>query len=343
MILSSRVATSLKQLSGSCWRGSVLTPTRTRVLAQDDGIAASLFPHALQKHNPCRPFSTSSRTDDTASTTSPKYSIAIARHVPKTFPDAISKFATLSSDDGIDLKNSMRQHEKYLDGLRKFVPTLCLPSIDDLPDSLFVEDTVVAIGNRAVITNPGHPSRRGEVDSIRQFLSEQLGMNVTDMRDYSHGQAYCDGGDVLYTSRHLFVGLSERTNIEAVKVLQDALEIDAIPVRFEGNALHLKSVVTHVDSTTLLAPDGSLGDDILSTMEAKERGYSDIVRLPNMLACNVVSVNGGILAQDVGCHKSKAILEDVALERGLDIEFVTCSEVAKADGALTCLSVLLNI
>jgi N-dimethylarginine dimethylaminohydrolase len=62
-----------------------------------------------------------------------------------------------------------------------------------------------------------------------------------------------------------------------------------------------------------------------------------------MLACNVVSVNGGLLAQDVGDNKSRRILEQVAAERNLPIEFVSCSEIAKVDGALTCCSVLLSL
>ena len=62
-----------------------------------------------------------------------------------------------------------------------------------------------------------------------------------------------------------------------------------------------------------------------------------------MLACNVVAVNGGILAQHTGCPESKALLVNAAKERQLDIEFVSHSEFAKCDGALTCCSVLLQI
>jgi dimethylargininase len=287
-------------------------------------------------------FATTTTTKTTTMTkkTTAISSIAIARHVPRSFANAITKFST--SPSSIDLDKAIRQHEMYVSKLRKFVPTLCLPPQDDLADSCFVEDTVVAVGMKAVITNPGHPSRRGEVDSMRTVLFEQLGMDVFDMCEESQGNAFCDGGDVLYTSRHLFVGLSERTNKEAIQVLQDVFGMEAIAVPFDGNALHLKSIVTHIDDSTLLVPEGSLGDAVLAQMDAKERGYT-VVRLPSMLACNVVSVNGGLLAQDVGCSTSKSRLESVASERHLEIDFVNCSEFAKVDGALTCCSVLLNI
>jgi dimethylargininase len=175
---------------------------------------------------------------------------------------------------------------------------------------------------------------------MKDILS-RLGLIVTDMRD-ADPEALCDGGDILYTGRHLFAGLSERTNMAAVKVLSDGLNFETIAVPFEGEALHLKSIVTHMDSTTLLAPIGTLGDQVLEAMKANERGYT-VIRLPNMLACNVVSVNGGILAQDAGCSESRALLEYAATERNMQIEFVDSSETAKCDGALTCCSVLLDI
>jgi len=285
------------------------------------------------------------------------YSLAIARHVPKSFSNAI----TMSNgNDGrkIDYDQAKLEHENYLKALRKHIPVLCLPALDDLPDSVFVEDTVVAIGNKAVITHPGHPSRRKEVDSIRSVLQDQLGMDVTDMREKSNSgaaTAFCDGGDVLYTGRHLFVGISgERTNQEALEILQEGLgDIEAIPIPFQqnANALHLKSIVTHIDDRTLLVPENDMGHRVLQTIiDASNSGYSysDVVWLPDhaALSCNVVSINGrGLLAQLVHEEdtKTRSILQEVANERNLQIEFVSQKEAAKCDGALTCCSVLLDI
>lgn len=41
-------------------------------------------------------------------------------------------------------------------------PSLHAP--DQCPDCVFIEDTAVVIADRAVITVPGHPSRRGECE-----------------------------------------------------------------------------------------------------------------------------------------------------------------------------------
>jgi dimethylargininase len=287
------------------------------------------------------------------------YSLAIAREVPKSLSNAVT--ISNSSNKNINYNRAKSEHDNYLKVIRKYIPVLCLPPLDDLPDSMFVEDTVVAIGNKAVITNPGHISRRNEVDTIRQILQNQLGMNVTDMRDenqnnkeYTTGiaTAYCDGGDVLYTGRHLFVGVSgERTNYEAISILQNGLDIEIIPIPFKQRvgALHLKSIITHIDEHTLLVPDNDIGDYVIQTMMNESHSKYDTIRLPNhaILSCNVVSINGEVLIAQLSNHEedyqTRNILQEVANERNLKLEFVSLNEAAKCDGALTCCSVLLDL
>ena len=87
---------------------------------------------------------------------------------------------------------------------------------------------MVAFKNRAVITCPGHSSRQGEVDSIKKVLG-QLGLDVWDMREMD-SSALCDGGDVLNTGRHMFVGLSDRTNSFGAGVLEEVFGGDKFPV-----------------------------------------------------------------------------------------------------------------
>ncbi|OEU06463.1 hypothetical protein FRACYDRAFT_200730 [Fragilariopsis cylindrus CCMP1102] len=298
------------------------------------------------------------------------YSLAIAREVPTSLSNAVTMPDNSSSSSNnksnINYYRAKIEHSNYLQVLRKYIPVLCLPPLDELPDSMFVEDTVVAIGNKAVITNPGHISRRQEVDTINTVLQHQLGMDVTDMRDinnkneeYKTGIAtsYCDGGDVLYTGRHLFVGVSgERTNYEAISILQTGLDIEVIPIPFKQRvgALHLKSIITHIDEQTLLVPNNDIGNYVIQTMFNESSSNYDIIRLPNhaTLSCNVVAVNtnsgqggGALLAQlsNENDHKTRTILQEVANERNIQLEFVSLNEAAKCDGALTCCSVLLNI
>lgn len=271
------------------------------------------------------------------------HTMAISRSLPDSFASAVAEHSTYNTPP-VDMQLARAQHDGYVATLRKHVPVLCVPADEAFPDCLFVEDTVVAIGNKAVITRPGHPSRRGEVAVILDIV-QQLGLEVINMAD-EDASALCDGGDVLYTGRHLFVGRSNRTNAAAVNLITRLFDeisvIDVAPVVQGSSVLHLKSAVTHVDEHTLLAPTGGMGDAVLDGMQARDLGYT-AVRLPNVLACNAVVVNEYLLAQDTPCVESRAALVAVAEERGMGLDFVNTSELAKKDAALTCCSVILSI
>lgn len=267
--------------------------------------------------------------------------MAITRDVSPSLANALTM--SLQQEEPISLELAERQHADYVLCLKRLLPAVKeLPALLEFPDCCFVEDTVVAINDTALVMNMGHESRRGEVESIACVLNKLPGINrVVDMKSLNE-TATCDGGDVLFTGRHVFVGLSDRTNKEGVEVLRNVFtKYEVVPVPVVG-ALHLKSLVTHMDSYTLVAPTGALGDGLLQEMQAAKRGY-EVIRLPNLLACNVVAVNGTIIAQDVACKDSKRKLREAAEESNLRIEFVDTSELAKVDAALTCCSVLLDV
>jgi dimethylargininase len=315
-----------------------------------------------------------------------QYSVAIARQLPDTFADAISQDdSNVGPGTRVNMVRAKEQHKAYIEALRHLLPVLELPALSsrvsdkidsdsntndeeestkvDFPDCAFVEDTVVAVGQLGLVTRMGHPSRRGEGDRIYEIL-QQFGMDVLNMNDYynstdwiyksgttSGDLAMVDGGDVLYTGRHIYVGLSNRTNIEGAKFIKhyfSSYEVEIVPqLKSISNIdhpipLHLKSAVTHIDSDNLLAPVGPYGDYLLDAMRATELGYT-VHRIPDMLACNVVPCNGQVIVQNVSCLKSQQILHDAILDSGQDLIFVDTSELAKKDAALTCCSVLLEV
>jgi dimethylargininase len=255
-----------------------------------------------------------------------------------------------SSEETISLIKARQQHEQYIRILKQHIPSvICLPAVEDHPDCVFVEDTVVAVGTTACVTRQGAPSRQGEERDVKQALRSAGIGNIHDM-DEIDSLATCDGGDVLYTGRHLFVGLSTRTNPAGAKVLSDVFEGLNVPVitvpliylPISHQTLHLKSVITHLDESTILAPANALGDQILNAMQATERGYH-AVRLPSTLACNVVVANGHVLAQDTDCMVSKERIQEAVNTLDMGLTFIDTSELAKKDGALTCCSVLLSV
>ena len=67
-----------------------------------------------------------------------------------------------------------------------------LPAEDDLPDSVFVEDTAFILPEAAVITRPGADSRKPETASIADTLRPHRDLF------FVREPATLDGGDMLY-------------------------------------------------------------------------------------------------------------------------------------------------
>jgi dimethylargininase len=99
------------------------------------------------------------------------------------------------------------QHAAYVATLAGLVRVLPLPVQEDLPDSCFVDDCAVVVGDRALLARPGAPSRAEEPERLLPALAEL----VAEVRRMT-APATLDGGDVLRLGRTLVVGASRRTN-----------------------------------------------------------------------------------------------------------------------------------
>src|SRR5690242_4981466 len=71
----------------------------------------------------------------------------------------------------IDIPKAVAQHRYYEECLRDLgARVIALPAEPDLPDSMFVEDPAVVVGEVALMTRMGAPSRRGESASLAEAL-----------------------------------------------------------------------------------------------------------------------------------------------------------------------------
>src|SRR3954454_19267071 len=109
---------------------------------------------------------------------------------------------TYREREPIDAERAARQHRGYRDALRACgARVLTLSPVDELPDSVFVEDTAIVLDEIAVLTRPGVASRRGEVGLIEE--------EVACLRPVVRVEAPAtlEGGDVMRVGRKLYVGL----------------------------------------------------------------------------------------------------------------------------------------
>jgi len=228
----------------------------------------------------------------------------------------------------IDVALAARQHVEYeqcLAGLRCRV--VSLPAAPELPDSVFIEDTAVVAAELAVVTRPGAASRRAETPAVARVLAEYRPVAAIQ------APGTLDGGDVLCVGRRVFVGLSVRSNRNGIEQLRALLsphgyEIEALPIT---GCLHLKSAVTQVaPGVVLLNPDW--------VDPAAFEGYGRIeVETSEPYAANALLIGNAVL-YPTAFPRTGARLEGA----GIRLVPVDVSELAKAEGAVTCCSLILQ-
>ena len=228
----------------------------------------------------------------------------------------------------IDIDIARAQHRGYVDALKQLgCEVLELPAEANLPDSVFVEDTAFILPETAVLTRPGADSRKPEIESIAQALSPHI--KILRL----HEPATLDGGDVLVVGKKIFIGLSTRSNQSAIDQINDMLDeygYTAIGVELH-DCLHLKSAVTRVDDKTLLINKKWVDTAHLEGYELIEDDPSE----PH--AANCLPIGDSIIFP-TAFPKTCTRLE----ERGYKIVGVDVSELAKAEGAVTCCSLILG-
>src|SRR5215216_3982261 len=118
----------------------------------------------------------------------------------------------------IDLDVARAQHHAYIQALKNLgCDVVELSAESDLPDSVFVEDTAFILPEVAVITRPGADSRKPETESIIQTLAPYIELVRVC------APATLDGGDVLILGKRIYIGLSTRSNQEAIDQLNKLL------------------------------------------------------------------------------------------------------------------------
>jgi len=254
-------------------------------------------------------------------------SIAITRAVPNTFADATME---VLAEPKIDVNLARAQHAGYVQALSNWGLTVIELDADDRhPDCCFVEDCAVVAGGLALITRSGAASRRGEAAEVHLALSE---LGPIDGIETMEAPATLDGGDCMVVGKRLFIGLSSRTNPAGVERAREVFEphgfsVIAVPL---SHALHLKCLVSPLGEDRILLADRTISPEIF--------GDLGILTVPHAeaYAANAVARENSVLVA-AGFDETRSILE----RAGFSTVPIAGSEMRKADGSLTCLSILI--
>lgn len=226
-----------------------------------------------------------------------------------------------------DYEKALAQHAAYIEALKACgVAVTVLPASEAYPDSCFVEDTALCTKYCAVITNPGAPTRKGEVQSMAETLKS---FYPADKIFAITAPGTLEGGDVMMVGDTFYVGLSARTNAEGVGQLAALLapfgcKVVGVPLT---EVLHLKTGVVYLEDGVLLCAGEFL------TKPAFE-GYTKIEIPPEeAYAANCIRVNDKVIVP-AGYPKVLAAIENA----GFQTLVCDTSEYRKIDGGLSCLS-----
>jgi len=127
----------------------------------------------------------------------------------------------------------------------------------------FVEDTAVICDGIALICRSGLPGRLKEADIIRTILRRE-GLSIVDIKD---PLATIDGGDVLFTGREFFVGLSKSTNMAGAKAVASAFPEYPVTLLRVKKGAHLKNFISMVGIDTMAVGGSDIAKDLLHQME----------------------------------------------------------------------------
>ncbi len=228
----------------------------------------------------------------------------------------------------VHFDKALEQHRAYVNLLQGCgVRVVVLDQNRHLPDSVFVEDTALVLDEIAVMAPMGAASRQAETAAVETAL--------TPFRPVARIRppAKLEGGDVLRVGRHLYVGLSTRTNKAGLQALAEIVRSYGYRVHgvHVSGCLHLKTGCTALDETTVLINpawvDAAAFDGLHRiTVPPREPFSANILRIHDTIGMHA------------GFKRTRRLVE----ARGYRVMVTDISEFLKAEAGLTCMSLLFD-
>lgn len=250
---------------------------------------------------------------------------AFIAFVRKPSPNFIHAISSHSQKNQINFERALVQHEGYVRALEQAgADVKVLAPLESFPDSPFVEDTAVIFGRQVLICRMQAKSRRGEVDSVAGEVGRHR--TLTHLKN----PATLDGGDVLMTDQAVYVGQSTRTNREAVQALADWCGRHCVPVSVH-RGLHLKSSVSFLGNNLLVLNPENVDSSAFEkfdwiTVDENESYAANCLTLGKFV---LMPAGSPKLADKIRAHEFHVIE-------------LKMSEFEKADGSVTCLSLIIR-
>lgn len=248
-----------------------------------------------------------------------KYNFAICRRLSKS---AVAKDLSqhesviTSNGNGASKKNKKRKdtkqdesiqsyqavdYERANEELNNFIATLRMLNIDVIElcpddelsyDSVFIGDVAVTVNGLFLLCRPRN--RLNEVKEVKQIVKSELNLPIIEISDET---ALLNGGDVLWTGREIFVGLSNETNEAGARAVAAAFpEYSVTPVKVPPkDNLRLKSYVSMAGPDIICVNRSQEAQLMLKRMEREASFNYKLITVDDDQGSNLLYLNGTLV------------------------------------------------
>lgn len=236
-----------------------------------------------------------------------------------------------AENGGVPTKEAILQEQKdFWDTLKKLnVEVLVADQVENAKGQMFTRDLAFVIGDKLFISNMKKENRKAAINGWEHIISQIASDKIIKVPS----NIYLEGGDVLVDNKTIYVGLSERTNMDGVEFLKQNLDnsYTIIPLKLKPKFLHLDVVFTIINPNLAIVYKDGLEEESYKLLETYNK--IEITEKEQFeLATNVFVVEPHTIIMNSNHTRIAQELKKL----GLNIIELNLSETAKDGGAFRC-------
>jgi dimethylargininase len=241
-------------------------------------------------------------------------------------PNSYGECISVNPHSGeIDVTLAKAQHRQYCSILKESgIEVIALPSLENFPDSVFMQDPALLGSRDSVIGRFGEARRQGEERALVDDLRKSAGIGRLS---WIVDPGTLEGGDIVMTEKGLFVGESKRTNVLGIQQLAKVLK-DMSVKAVKTELMHLLCGCAYLnDKTMIIAPE---------LVDTKSFPGFKFISIPKeeTYAADALYLGDRRVLIPSGCATANAKLKEAGY-RPIEVEM---SEFWKGNGGVTCLN-----
>ncbi|MCC3357002.1 dimethylarginine dimethylaminohydrolase family protein [Bacillus sp. REN16] len=246
-----------------------------------------------------------------------------------TIRDILNETQKHYKDEGINIEKALEQHDHFVKILRDHkIEVILLPYHKKYPEQVFTRDIGFTLGETVFVADMASEIRGGEENVLKVWLEDE------EISYYNIIGHQIEGGDVIIDRDRVYIGLSSRTNQEAIDHLKKLLnkQFEIITIDFEKKYLHLDCVFNIVSPDLALIYPPALKPENIELLKSKY----DLIEVTDeeafTLGTNVLSIGDKKI---ISLPVNKKVNEELE-KRGFEIIEVDITEIIKSGGSFRC-------